>query len=267
MNGRALYLPQFGLGNIIQTTPAVRFLQQQGPVTVLYTPQTETAVACIFRDFERAPLERNMNPFKSTHPREFAQGGNVSEVQRNLQHVGSGAPASARSGFCPSDDPGESFDVVFADGWNKRSNLTDWAAKSYPHWHQVADGLPSCTTRASIGLPSEHVAGTIDRTGIGLGKSLGLIQRARVVVCNDTGFFHAACAMGKPTVAVFTFTDTAKNVDPVFHRTARIITTRLDCQPCQLRSPLYWVRARATCGWACRNVHPGNIIDAILEAL
>src|SRR5690606_19425924 len=80
------------------------------------------------------------------------------------------------------------------------------------------------------------------RTGIGLPETLGLIRNAGLFASNDTGLYHAAAAPDVPAVALFTFTDTDKNYDPVFHRRTRIITTGMECQPCQLTSPGHWLK-------------------------
>jgi len=80
---------------------------------------------------------------------------------------------------------------------------------------------------------------------------------------NDTGLYHAAAALDVPAVALFTFTDTDKNYDPVFHRRTRIITTGMECQPCQLTSPGHWLKLQPLCGWACRDIPPRAVFDAI----
>lgn len=52
--------------------------------------------------------------------------------------------------------------------------------------------------------------GLLNRTGqSGWDEFLGLIQQARLVVCNDSGPMHIAAAMGKPLVTLFGPTDPA----------------------------------------------------------
>ncbi|MBI3321472.1 MAG: glycosyltransferase family 9 protein [Candidatus Omnitrophica bacterium] len=64
-------------------------------------------------------------------------------------------------------------------------------------------------------------------------RQLGaLMQRARVVITNDSASLHLASAVGVPTVAVFGPTDAAKygpTADP-----SRTIRRRLFCSPCEL---------------------------------
>lgn len=266
------YAPQFGLGNIVQTSPAVRFLQKRDRVTLLSSPTTDAFIRAVFPGIPvvGAQPPAGAEVFRSVHPSEFRQGGLVSEVEANLLRVGwkgeSGDDDQARVGSCGHAAYFEGFDVVFANGYNKTRNTTDWEAKTYPWWPEVVNGLPGLKM-ATVGTTGEHIPGTEDRTGIGLFKTFGLIQRARLFVSNDTGLYHVAAALGIPAIALFTFTDQVKNHDPIFHRSARILARGLACQPCQLREPQYWLKNKAACQWACRDFPPFDVITAIREAL
>ncbi|MCJ7833025.1 MAG: lipopolysaccharide heptosyltransferase II [Deltaproteobacteria bacterium] len=63
-----------------------------------------------------------------------------------------------------------------------------------------------------------------------LGEALALIQRCRVMICNDSGLMHAASALNIPLVALFGSTD--------LHRTgpwggiSRVIKKDFVCSPC-----------------------------------
>jgi len=63
-----------------------------------------------------------------------------------------------------------------------------------------------------------------------LGEALALIQRCRVMICNDSGLMHAASALNIPLVALFGSTD--------HHRTgpwggiSRVIKKDFICSPC-----------------------------------
>jgi heptosyltransferase-2 len=63
-----------------------------------------------------------------------------------------------------------------------------------------------------------------------LGEALALIQRCRVMICNDSGLMHAASALNIPLVALFGSTD--------LHRTGpwgginRVIKKDFVCSPC-----------------------------------
>src|SRR5688572_27459210 len=221
------YEPKFGLGNIIQTTPAVRYLQGKGQVVVIATPKTRDHVRAVFGSdnvFENVAILRKDDYFTNCQPSVFSKHGGISEVQLNLAMVGcSSLAAIERKGFCSFEESDEVFDIIIANGYNKTKNLTDWIVKTYPHFPQVLKALPNLKI-ASVGLPDEYIHGTINRTGIGLQKTFGLLKNARLVMANDTGLYHAAAALGTPTLVLFTMTDTHKNYDPVFHSSAQIIT-------------------------------------------
>lgn len=263
-------MPQFGLGNIVQTTPAVRFLAEKhaGEIAIVSTPRTVGYIDAVFGRRYRVTNEKPLGHFfRSCVPTDFSRGGFVSEVQRNLQIVGAPAGDEHRVGFIERHDSAEEFDIVICNGYNKTLNHVDWKVKEYPHWAHVAGQFNLSHRVASVGLHGEHVAGTIDRTGIGLRKTLGLLQRAKVVVANDTGLYHAAAAMQIPTVVVFTMTDRTKNFDPVFHRSAIPVHTMLACQPCQLRGHHFWLKERPKCQWACQQVPPEHVINSIINAM
>lgn len=260
------YVPRFGLGNIIQTTPAVRWLAKQGSVSIVRTPATCLYVDTVFRDFSRVDrIPKGAAVFKSVNPRVFTQGGSLSEVAANLQAVGCAPIDEDRQGFCPASE-GESFDVVIANGYNKTKNLTDWEAKTYPHWPEVIAGLPGLRV-ACVGLEGEAIPGAENRTGISLTETLSIIRSAKVFASNDTGLYHAAAAMGVKGVVLFTFTDRVKNYDPVFHRSINLVARYLPCSPCQLKGRGYWNAKKAACGWECRNIDPAFVAEAIRRQL
>lgn len=259
------YAPQFALGNIIQTTPAVRWLQRMEEVTLVTNHHTEQFIKAVFPGIPTTTRPTS-KPLKSVNPGKFKQGGDYSEVVMNLNMAGCLPQKEDRIGFCGDGSKGEQFDILFCNGYNKTKNKTDWAAKTYPHWKPVVASFPDLKM-GTVGLPDEHIAGTIDRTGIGLAKTFALLRSARLVVTSDTGLYHAASAMGVPVLVLFTMTDTTKNHDPIFHRTAKIIRRGLPCQPCQLRGTKFWLKNQPICGWACRDIPSLIVINEIKNAL
>lgn len=264
------YEPKFGLGNIIQTTPAIRYLQGIGQVIIIATPKTRYHLNAVFGPdivFENVAVTRKDQYFTNCTPQMFAKHGDTSEVLMNLMMVKHTVNTELqRKGFCSFEESDEVFDIVIANGYNKTKNLTDWVAKTYPHFPEVVAALPQLKI-ASVGLESEYIPGTINRTGIGLQKTFGLLKNARLVVANDTGLYHAAAALGTPTLVLFTMTDTHKNHDPVFHQSARIITVGLPCQSCQLTAHHAWIKNKPQCQWACRNINPTTIVNRIAAEL
>jgi hypothetical protein len=259
------YQTQYGLGNILQTTPAVKYLSKRSQVTIITHQKYLEPVRAVYRGWPvmvKIPLGEKP-VYHGAVPTEFKRLGGVSEVMLNLRKVGCEYPKDTdRTGFCGYQDTGDVFDIVLCNGYQKGKNATDWAVKSWPHWAAVIKHFGHLQI-ASVGLPDEYLPGTHDCTGIGLLETLGLIRRAKLVVANDTGLYHAACVFGVPVVVLFTMTDRDKNYDPVFHQSAVPLCTDLPCQPCQLTAPLYWLEQKSVCGWACRDIPPDIVIAAI----
>lgn len=256
-----------GLGNIIQTTPAFRYLKKQyGHITVVTHEKYLEFAKAVYLGYPVITGPACGQVFKCCSPNDFRKGGGVSEVELNLRLVGCANPEAHKTGFCGYEEAPEEFDILLCDGYNKRTNMTDWAVKSYPYWPEVASELSDYRV-ASIGAPGEHIAGTIDRTGIGLLKSFGLIKKAKLLVCNDTGFYHAANALGTRCAVIITMTDRDKNHDPGFHRHTTIISTDLPCQPCQLNERAFWLKNQSQCQWACREIPIKTVIEKIRNLL
>ena len=164
-------------------------------------------------------------------------------------------------GFIPTD---ERFDVVIANGYNwKMGDL--WKAKAYRNYEEVVAGLKEKgLSVCSIGVKSEHVPGTEDRTGIGLLESLGLIRNARVVVANDSGFYHCSAILRRPTVVLFTFTSVEKNRDERLHKTANVMGADLDCRKdCHAKSR--WKK----CPYShkCTDFPAKGIVNNVMEVM
>lgn len=266
-----VYAPRFGLGNIIQTSPAVHWLSQHHEVSLLVSGATREYVKAVFGN--RFPLitsaPKGAKIIKSANPGEFRHGGSISEVALNLKHAGCPDWESVEhkaNGFCEAPDYPESFDLVIANGYNKTRNISDWEAKTYPHWEKVINLLPGLRI-ACVGNPGEAIPGAIDLTGIGLAQTFGVIKKARCFASNDTGLYHAAAAMKVKGIALFTFTDKAKNHDAAFHSSISLLSRYLPCSPCQLKGKHHWIKQRPICGWECRNIPPDFVAQAILKKL
>jgi ADP-heptose:LPS heptosyltransferase len=92
-----------------------------------------------------------------------------------------------------------------------------------------------------------------------LGGLARLIQRARLIVCNDTGASHVAAAVGTPSVVVCCGADPLRwaPLDAVKHR---VLHLPLDCRPC--------MHAVCPIGHACAlGITPDRVVEEALGLL
>jgi heptosyltransferase II len=75
---------------------------------------------------------------------------------------------------------------------------------------------------------SAHYVNLLGKTG--LGEALALIQRCRLMICNDSGLMHAASALQIPLVALFGSTN-LQRTGP-WGGISRVIKKDFPCSPC-----------------------------------
>jgi len=166
-------------------------------------------------------------------------------------------------GKCSYNKTSEKYDVVIGDGYNRQGSA-NWSIKQYPYYKEVVTLLKEKSLNiCALGVPGEHISGAVDRTGLHLLDSLGIIANSKIVLSNDSGLYHAANALGVKNIVIFTATSIEKNFDSRFHKFSTIIgRDDLDCRPCQAG------RGWKTCKtWECREIDPKIIADKVEECL
>lgn len=280
-----------GIGNIIQTIPAVRTLTESMGFSVDYwhafgsfkvpkiipyvenwyvgnelryvnlkqylglvvTPWTVSHVSRISLPKVNKPLPFSMDKYSEIYVYMQAAKDLGAKEENLIWH-----------GTCMYEDVEESYDVVIMDGYNPLGSA-NWQIKSYPYYEEVAKllmerGLSVC----SIGSKEERVKGTVNETGRPLLESFGVVKNSKLLLSNDTGMYHAANALSTKNITVFTATSTIKNYDPRFHKYSKLVFREdLPCRPCQEQRR--WLKDCKT--WDCREVSPHKISAAVLETL
>jgi len=289
---RRLFIVGSGIGNQVQTIPAFMYLRQRSEIDVVNNDGINwEATNWLFKPLGVRVLRR-----EEVKPADYLEQyltllcqrtpvigvfvGSTdivhlsdlkSEVKCNLFAVGGGEP-EVPEGFLDCIPPMETTKVLIHDGYARNTALTPWEAKSWPGHQRASESLRRRgVTVGSIGGPEELVEGTEDFTGSSLRETIARIKGTKVLLSNDSGMYHLACAVGTPCVAVFTFTSHIKNYDPEFHRTVTVIRREdLECSPCQpkLFEPNdTWKKKRDECKWACQDVSVEEVVEVVMERL
>jgi heptosyltransferase-2 len=95
--------------------------------------------------------------------------------------------------------------------------------------------------------------------GVDLATSVALVDRAAVLVGNDSAPMHLACARGVPVVAVFCATTPAFGYGPWGART-RVVDVDLACRPCGRHGGRRCPRGTEDC---MRLVDPARVVAAV----
>ncbi len=282
---RLLFCTGEGLGNVIQTIPTIRTLKEVLGYTVdlwhafgafeisrelipyvdncfigneitasvnftyegiVSTPWTKNHIAGL-----RLPLLNKIGVFSV----------NRSEVDLYMdiaRDLGVKEEDILWEGECYYHKSGEFYNVVIHNGFNYKG-ASSWRLKSYPYYDEVVALLNEKYIVCSIGDKNEYIEGTVNKTGLPLMNSLGIIKNSKVFLSNDSGTYHCANALGVPNIALFTFTSTVKNYDKRFHKYSEIVRRDdLSCIGCQ-NTPRFGVCTTHE----CRNISPADIVSKI----
>ncbi len=133
---------------------------------------------------------------------------------------------------------------------------TNWETKKWPlkHFEALVPMLRDRFGLASIvagGPDAPAIAGARSLVGQTTLKQLvALLERADVVIANDTGPMHIASALGRPLVSVFGPTNPVRTGP--YKRMDSVVRLNVACSPCYSRkcshqSCLQWLTAEMVC--------------------
>jgi lipopolysaccharide heptosyltransferase II len=192
------------------------------------------------------------SPAAITYTSRVSRPGDGHEVERLLALAGLGpgdAAPPVNLGLAPTD-------LAAADAWLMSHHIGSdfvaiapgsvWATKRWPYYAELAAGLDRTSVivggAEDVGLANSIVEAARGRAvsaagALSLRGSAALIQRAAVLVTNDSAPLHLATAVGTPIVAVFGPTVTEFGFGP--RRPGDIVLGRdeLPCRPCSKHGP------------------------------
>jgi heptosyltransferase-2 len=107
---------------------------------------------------------------------------------------------------------------------------------------------------AGAGAPITSLAGRTD-----LATMIAVVDRAAVLIGNDSAPMHVACARDVPVVAIFCATTPRQGYGPWGRRT-RVVDVDLACRPCGRHGGSHCPRGTEDC---MRLVAPEAVVDAV----
>jgi heptosyltransferase-2 len=170
-------------------------------------------------------------------------------------------------------------DRAAAAAWLEQAGITGrfialapgsvWATKRWPGYADLAAGLPGSVV--VIGGPEDTEAGRAiaamspDRIyhaagALSLRASAALIERAAVLVTNDSAPLHLAGAVRTPVVAIFGPTVPAFGFGPLGSDDRVVEHPGLACRPCSRHGPMVCPLGHHRC---MREISVGQVLEAV----
>lgn len=177
-------------------------------------------------------------------------GGHEAERLLALAVPATGRTATIRVELT-EDDRAEAYAWLasrgIGDGFVAAAPGSIWGTKRWPGFGDLARLLPGRIV--VIGGPDDQEAAQVvvdaapDRVAsaagaVSLRVSAAILERAGVLVTNDSAPLHLASATGTPTVAIFGPTTPALGFGPRAPQAAIIERTNLGCRPCSDHGPV-----------------------------
>jgi heptosyltransferase-2 len=140
----------------------------------------------------------------------------------------------------PEDYYADVANAKLNEGWSV------WIFGS-PKDHAVAERIMQATQQRAVNLAGKTK----------LEEAVDLLSLSTVIISNDSGLMHIGAALHKPLVAIYG--PTSASFTPPLHKQAKILSLKLDCQPCFQRTcPLQHHRCM-------RELEPANVLAAVAE--
>jgi len=253
-----------GIGNVVQTLPAVNKLAEHFGVPVdvilsadfdqtscLFLQQPSVANALNYTAYTRnrlydtvvvldcfGRLPPNINARKIINSRNFVEF-KLTQTMPEAEFYLHCLKVTLGIDYEPEDvrkmDLREGFPhrpIAKRIGVHGGSKKDIYAAKQWPHFAELVGKLKERGYEVcSFGVPDEYVEGCVDMTGTPLIESISNMATCSAFVANDSGLMHIADALHIPLVTLFAPTSVIKN-GPL-STTSRVIGVDKECSPCQ----------------------------------
>lgn len=212
--------------------------------------------------------DRNSVPLVNDIKKQFIYSPYTNEVEVYLTiatDLGLNLPTDLFDVKVPQVKETEEFDFIFHNGCTLL-NTSYWHRRKYPKMGELIDVLiDKGYSVACIGAPEEYCGGE-NKTGLPIEDSAAFIKNAKFFISNDTGTYHIAAVLKQPGLVLFTATSSIKSYHPTLHKTIKLVTAGLDCQPCLYKKT--WDKCTETTynNWSCRDIPIELIVKEIKNA-
>ncbi len=286
---RILFGTGEGLGNIVQSTPAIWNMKQAGHQVDVVCTATSTGASAILSDpfvvngvMPGVPYGRSYDVAFSTDYCLHQVGTrvkrkevyepeweyNVRAAQENVPGIGSEAHFWAYS-----SDGGVKCDentVVICPGCKP-----DFSIKRYPYYFRLAELLEKAGYKVLFSGHAKELDEYRPRFfcagNTGILETGRLLKTAKIVIANDNGLMHYAAALGAKTFGVFGPSSQKKNLPPTVNCIGINLIQKTkdkvpECFPCQETKLMSWLNK--TCEYECYTpLTPQLVFDEIQKEL
>jgi len=236
-----------GIGNIIQLTPLMGYLKSQGfKVIAERHPEAWSDEICEMV----SPVYDKLVPWRHSplNTNRLITGAHRFAKALIMQGESEWATYFRINGFDPP--PLEQVKTVVDFEPQKAPHRIilapcckkEWPMKRWPHWDELIHELRTC---AVVGVPSDGgllTGGFIDLRGqTTLRELAGMLADADVVIAEEGGIGHLACAVGTTAYILYGGTMVSKNLPP-HHGIPVMSPDKFECRPCQWRPHCYLVK-------------------------
>jgi len=159
-----------------------------------------------------------------------------------------------------------SYDIVVCNGYTVNDNKYPyWRYKQFFYYNELIKKLLKKYTVASVGIDQSAFQGTKDYLGLSLMDTMKLIQKSKLFINNDSGLYHVANVLKKRNIVFFTFTSKIKNYEPRFHKYSIVmerddLKCRKDCQQKNLVKKCFF-------NYECTKIPLNDVINKINQLM